>query len=112
MKIPSFTFNKHHVPIVWLSLTDEVIIIRTYSLDRKMIEIRVFFLLLLVTIFILNTCVYKHLYTKNRPFSMKVRIIIGMICATLSMCITGVIEIVRQKRCDSPFHQTNQTIGM
>jgi hypothetical protein len=75
-----------------------------------MIEIH--FLFLLVTIFILNTCVYKRLYSNNRPLSMKVRIVIGMIGATLSMCITGVIEIFRQKRCDLPFKQTNQTIGM
>lgn len=43
---------------------------------------------------------------------MKIRIIIGMISATFSMCATGIVEIFRQQRCDLPFHRINQTVGM
>jgi hypothetical protein len=40
---------------------------------------------------------------------MKVRIIIGMIAASFSMCVAGTVEAFRQKRCDFSF---NQIIGM
>lgn len=68
-------------------------------------------LFLPVAIFSLNVFVYKRLHAKNRQFSMKIRLVFGMVFATLSMCITGVVEITRQNRCDVSFH-TTQIIGM
>ncbi|CAF3436200.1 unnamed protein product [Rotaria socialis] len=86
MKIPAFQSNINRMPIVWLSLTDQVIII--------------------LVIFILNTCIYERLHLNNRLFSIKARMVIGLIAATVSMCITGTVEIFRQRRCDSSFQQT------
>ena len=37
------------------------------------------------------------------------RFVIGMFAATLSMCLTGVVEIFRQQKCESCIQQT---IGM
>ncbi|CAF5169539.1 unnamed protein product, partial [Rotaria magnacalcarata] len=89
MKIPAFQSNINRMPIVWLSLPDQGIII--------------------LVIFILNTCIYERLHINNRLFSIKARMVIGLIAATVSMCITGTVEIFRQRRCDSSFQQT---IGM
>ncbi|CAF4613781.1 unnamed protein product [Rotaria sp. Silwood1] len=86
MRIPLLQSHINHMPVVWLSLGDQIIII--------------------LVILILNTCVHKRLHINNRPFSIKIRMIIGMISATLSMCITGIVEIFRQKKCDSSFQQT------
>ena len=65
---------------------------------------------LLVTIFVLNTFVYKRLYASGRTFPIRSRIVIGMISATLAMCMAGVVEIFRQKTCLSSL-TVSQTIG-
>lgn len=64
----------------------------------------------LVSIFILNSCVYKHLPAKSEQFSMRLRISIGMIFAALSMCTTGVVEMFRQESCDET--NSSQLIGL
>ncbi|UJR33175.1 hypothetical protein I4U23_020631 [Adineta vaga] len=86
MRIPKFQSDARRMPIAWLSLSDQVVII--------------------FTIFIFNTCIYNKLHVKNRLLSIKVRFVIGMIAATISMCITGTVEIFRQQKCNSPFSQT------
>lgn len=66
--------------------------------------------LYLVSIFVLNTFVYKRLHASGRTFPIRSRIVIGMISATLAMCMAGVVEIFRQKTClSSP--TISQTIG-
>jgi hypothetical protein len=65
----------------------------------------------LVAIFVLNTFVYKRLYASGRSFSIKSRMVIGMISATLAMCIAGTVEIFRQMKCDSS-PNILQTIGI
>ncbi len=54
------------------------------------------FLFNLVTIFFLNAFVYKRLRASGRSFPINFRIIIGMIAATLAMCMAGTVEIFRQ----------------
>ncbi|CAF2586135.1 unnamed protein product [Rotaria sp. Silwood2] len=104
MKIPLLQSHINRMPIVWLSLCDQTvhreIILNLFTIDQKSLFI------LVVVIFILNTCLYKRLHINNRPFSIKIRMVIGMISATLSMCLTGIVEIFRQKKCDSSFQQT------
>ncbi|CAF4175102.1 unnamed protein product [Rotaria sp. Silwood2] len=82
--------HQHYMPVIWLSLCDQIIII--------------------VTIFFLNTFVYKRLEASGRSFSIRSRIVIGLISASLSMCIAGTVEIFRQKRCDT-LPTIPQTIG-
>ena len=111
MKIPEVEF-KHasaSMPVVWLSLADQIVIISKDSFDRWRSQM---FFSLLVSIFILNSCVYKHLPAKNEQFSMRVRIVIGMIFATLSMCTTGVVEMFRQGRCDTTNSSQLNVIGL
>ncbi|CAF1244094.1 unnamed protein product [Rotaria sordida] len=88
IKILRTDHNQHYMPVIWLSLGDQIIII--------------------VTIFFLNTFVYKRLEASGRSFSIRSRIVIGLIAASISMCIAGTIEIFRQKTCDiqSPILQT------
>jgi hypothetical protein len=87
----------HYMPVIWLSLGDQMIIISKNDLTRNY-EIPIVYL---VAIFFLNTFVYKRLEASGRSFSIKSRIIIGMISATIAMCIAGTIEIFRQNACDS-----------
>ncbi|CAF2599209.1 unnamed protein product [Rotaria sp. Silwood2] len=86
MKLPSF-FKE--MPVVWLSLGNQIIII--------------------VTIFLLNAFVYKRLQASGRSFPINTRIVIGLITAALSMCMAGTIEIVRQNICKT--QNFTQTIG-
>ncbi|CAF1229187.1 unnamed protein product [Adineta steineri] len=86
MRVPAFQSKTRHMPVLWLSLSDQIIVI--------------------LTLFILNTCVYKYFYIKNRLVSIKIRFIIGMIAATISMCLTGITEIFRQKNCNNSFQQS------
>ncbi|CAF1932517.1 unnamed protein product [Rotaria magnacalcarata] len=81
MKIFRIDKNQHYMPVIWLSLGDQIIII--------------------ITIFFLNAFVYKRLESSGRSFSIKSRMIIGMISATLAMCMAGTLEIFRQKTCDT-----------
>ncbi|UJR14010.1 hypothetical protein I4U23_001009 [Adineta vaga] len=76
MKLPT-SFRR--MPVVWLSLANQIIII--------------------VTIFLLNTFVYKRLQASGRSFPINTRIVIGMISAALSMCMAGTVEIFRQNIC-------------
>ncbi|CAF1488783.1 unnamed protein product [Adineta steineri] len=71
----------HYMPVIWLSLGDQMIII--------------------LAIFFLNTFVYKRLEASGRSISIRTRIIIGMISATIAMCMAGTVELFRQKLCDS-----------
>ncbi len=48
---------------------------------------------------ILTIFVYKYLDARNRIISIKVKLILGMILASLTMCISGTIEAVRQNYC-------------
>ncbi|CAF3576079.1 unnamed protein product [Adineta steineri] len=86
MRVPAFQSKTRHMPVLWLSLSDQIIVI--------------------LTLFILNTCVYKYFYIKNRLVSIKIRFVIGMIAATISMCLTGITEIFRQKNCNNSFQQS------
>ncbi|CAF4006844.1 unnamed protein product [Rotaria sordida] len=86
MKLPNY-FTK--MPVVWLSLGNQLIII--------------------VTIFLLNAFVYKRLQASGRSFPINTRIIIGLISAALAMCMAGTIEIVRQNVCKT--HNFTQIIG-
>ncbi|CAF1563409.1 unnamed protein product [Rotaria magnacalcarata] len=76
MKLPTF-FKE--MPVVWLSLGNQIIII--------------------VTIFFLNAFAYKRLQASGRSFPINTRIIIGLISAALAMCMAGTIEIIRQDVC-------------
>ncbi|CAF1541779.1 unnamed protein product [Adineta ricciae] len=76
MKLPT-SFKR--MPVVWLSLANQMIII--------------------VTIFVLNTFVYKRLQASGRSFPINTRIVIGMTSAALSMCMAGTVEIFRQNIC-------------
>ncbi|CAF0972504.1 unnamed protein product [Adineta ricciae] len=76
MKLPT-SFKR--MPVVWLSLANQMIII--------------------VTIFLLNTFVYKRLQASGRSFPINTRIVIGMTSAALSMCMAGTVEIFRQNIC-------------
>lgn len=86
MRLPG---NFQAMPVVWLSLGNQIIII--------------------VTIFFLNAFVYKRLRASGRSFSIKSRIIIGMISAAAAMCIAGTVEIFRQEICET--QNFTQTIG-
>lgn len=100
--------KKHYMPIIWLSLGDQLIIICNYLIRYEYFNLKIVFFISVI-IFILNTFVYKRLEVSGRSFSIRSRIIIGMISATLAMCIAGTVEIFRQDICD----KTNviQTIG-
>lgn len=107
MKIPEFQSDTRRMPVAWLSLTDQVVIIRMYN--YKIFKINNHYFVLIVIIFILNTCVYKRLRNDNESFAIKWRFIIGMTTAILSMCLAGVVEIFRQQKCET---YIQQTIGM
>lgn len=77
------------MPVVWLSLGNQIIII--------------------VTIFILNAFVYKRLRASGRDFPVNTRIFIGMCSATLAMCTAGTVEIIRQNTYEH--HNLTQMIG-
>jgi dipeptide/tripeptide permease len=64
----------------------------------------------LVTIFLLNAFVYKRLRASGRSFPVNSRIIIGLVSATIAMCIAGTVEIFRQNICKT--HNFTQTIGI
>ena len=57
----------------------------------------------------LNAFVYKRLQASGRSFSIKSRIVIGMISATFAMCLAGTVEIFRQDICRT--QNFTQTIG-
>jgi hypothetical protein len=45
--------------------------------------------------------VYKHLDERNRASIITAKLIIGMCCACVTMCIAGGVEILRQQKCHS-----------
>jgi hypothetical protein len=94
MTIPCLN-NNQTIPISWMSLGDSVTIICKFIFQRK-IQQSAFSL---VGILILMIFVYKYLDTWNRIISIKIKLIIGMIFAALTMCITGIVELIRQKHC-------------
>ena len=55
----------------------------------------------LVGLMIFNLFVYKRLSNPSRPLSIGRKLVIGMILASLSMCIAGIVEIFRQNQCIS-----------
>jgi dipeptide/tripeptide permease len=61
------------------------------------------------SIMFLNAFVYKRLQASGRSFSIKSRILIGMISATFAMCLAGTVEIFRQDICQT--ENFTQTIG-
>lgn len=63
----------------------------------------------LVIILILNTFVYKRLQRSGRSFSVRTKILVGLIPAAISMCIAGTVEIFRQNICET--QNFTQTIG-
>lgn len=58
-----------------------------------------------VIICALDFCVYKRYQTTSRVVSIKLRFIIGMSAAALSLCLAGITEVFRQRGCDSPLPQ-------
>ncbi|CAF0976439.1 unnamed protein product [Rotaria sp. Silwood1] len=78
MNIPLLSNNKK-MPISWMSLGDSITII--------------------ISVIILTIFIYKYMDTQNRTMTIKIKLIIGMILAALTMCIAGIIEIIRQKYC-------------
>lgn len=66
--------------------------------------------LFLVTIFFLNTFVYKRLQASGRTLRINTRIIIGLVSATFAMCMAGTVEIIRQGICTH--NNFTQTIGI
>ncbi|CAF1137149.1 unnamed protein product [Rotaria sordida] len=78
MNIPFLSKDKK-MPISWMSLGDSVTII--------------------ISVMILIKFVYKYMDIQNRTMIIKIKLIIGMILASLTMCIAGIIEIFRQKHC-------------
>jgi dipeptide/tripeptide permease len=56
---------------------------------------------ILVGIPVLTIFVYKYLDASNRTLSIKVKLVIGMILASLTMSIAGTVEAIRQGYCVS-----------
>ena len=54
---------------------------------------------ILVGTMILIIFVYKSLDDRNRTISIKTKLVIGMSLASLTMLITGIVEIIRQNDC-------------
>jgi hypothetical protein len=105
MKLPT---HFPDMPVVWLSLGNQIIIIGN-SLFLKY-GIHFCFVFNLVTIFFLNAFVYKRLQASGRSFPINSRIFIGLISATLAMCMAGTVEIFRQHICKTD--NFTQTIGI
>jgi len=55
----------------------------------------------LVGILILNLFVYKHLINRDQSCLIQTKFIIGMILASVTMVIAGIIENLRQTQCYS-----------
>lgn len=103
MKLPA---SFEQMPVVWLSLGNQIIIIGECCHSRTCRTLSV----KLVTILLLNTFVYKRLQASGRSFSIKSRITIGMVSAALAMCMAGTVEVFRQDICQT--QNFTQTIGM
>ncbi|CAM4955090.1 unnamed protein product [Rotaria socialis] len=86
----AFLNTEKPMPITWMSLGDSVTII--------------------ISITILNTVVYKFFDTHNRQLTIKIKLIIGMVLASLAMCITGIVEMDRQKYCTEEKDDSNLSI--
>lgn len=54
----------------------------------------------LVGIVIFNFFIYKHLEDRHPDVQIAFKLGIGMCLAALTMCVTGVVEIVRLQDCD------------
>ena len=104
MKLPT-AFDK--LPVVWLSLGNQIIIIGRCDMPRVASSKHCSFHS--ASIMFLNAFVYKRLQASGRSFSIKSRIIIGMISATFAMCLAGAVEIFRQDICQT--QNFTQTIG-
>lgn len=55
----------------------------------------------LVGIFILNIFVYKYLHVRNRSLTIAIKFIISLCFSSLTMIITGTVEILRQNYCSN-----------
>ncbi|UJR14271.1 hypothetical protein I4U23_001262 [Adineta vaga] len=71
--------NTDPMPVSWISLGDSVTII--------------------LGLLILNLLIYKRSDDPRQTLTIRRKLVIGMILASLSMCIAGIIEIIRQNQC-------------
>ncbi len=55
---------------------------------------------MLAGILIFNAFVYKHLDSENPLMEIGGKLVIGMCFASITMCITGVVEGFRQNYCN------------
>ena len=93
MRLPT-TFEE--MPVVWLSLGNQIIIIgKLNNLLQAYLSIKI--LIFTVTIIFLNAFVYKRLQAGGRSFSIRSRILMGLIPASLAMCMAGTVEFFRQE---------------
>lgn len=65
---------------------------------------------LLVAILILNLCLYKHLHARHRILTIGTKFVLCMCFGCLTMVITSIIEIFRQKQCSPPEQISTLTI--
>ena len=98
MKIPNF-LNQTNTQVFtsWMSLGDTVSIVSELYLFSSKISNFQFNILVVLTI--MNLFVYKRLNHRHPLRSIRVKLIIGMVFASLSMCMAGTLEILRQKHC-------------
>ena len=113
MELPKYF---HDMPVVWLSLGNQIIIIGLFCIDSLhsyhylLIDYRMkLSLYYLVLISILNLFVYKRFRDSGRSFSIKKRIIFGLISAVVAMLIAGTVELVRLHISETD--NFTQTIG-
>lgn len=60
---------------------------------------------ILVGLLIFNLFLYKYLNDRNQVSTITYKFVIGMCFASLSMCVSGLVEIFRQQKCnDGNFH--------
>ena len=86
--------------VSWMSLGDPVIVISKFRDQTKSLKMHLFLCALVGTL-ILNLFIYKCINEQNRASIITIKLIIGMCCAVIAMCIAGGIEIWRQKKCHS-----------
>lgn len=89
--------NNELMPISWISLGDSITILRMFFISELIHTL----LLFIVGILILTFFVYKQLDRWNRSISIRMKLNLGMIFASIAMCIAGITEIIRQSHCIS-----------
>lgn len=57
------------------------------------------YIIVLVGVIILNRFVYKYLNIVDKQLNIARKFFIGMVFASISMCIAGIVEILRQHGC-------------